>query len=81
MIELYSEKYKMNIDDATLMAEILAKNKQAWVDIMMVEELGLLPSDESPIKGSLVMFFSFALFGLVPLLPFIVFAIISIGLP
>jgi len=54
------------------MVDILAKNPETWVEVMMVEELGLLPSDESPIKNGLVTFISFFLFGLVPLIPFIV---------
>ncbi len=39
---------------------------------MMAEELGLIPSDENPFKNAIVTFLSFGLFGLVPLIPFIV---------
>lgn len=55
---------------------ILAKNKIAWVDIMMVEELGLLPNEENPMKNALVTFISFVVFGLMPIIPFLINQII-----
>ena len=55
-----------------MISDTLSKNKEAWVNVMMVEELGLSPGDENPIKNALVTFFSFGLFGLIPILPFIV---------
>jgi len=51
---------------------ILATNKEGFLDVMMVEELGLSSDDESPFINSLVTFFAFGLFGLMPLLPFVV---------
>jgi len=42
------------------------------VDIMMVEELGLLPNEDNPIKNALVTFISFVAFGLMPILPFLI---------
>lgn len=77
MIELYEQK-GISKEDATSAVEIISKNKKAWVDIMMVEELGLLPTDENPIKNALVTFIAFLSFGLVPLIPFIVIQIASI---
>jgi VIT1/CCC1 family predicted Fe2+/Mn2+ transporter len=50
------------------MVESLARNPKAWVDVMMVEELGILESEESPLRNALATFFSFAVLGLVPLL-------------
>lgn len=44
----------------------MAKNKKVWVDVMMIEELGLMGIDEHPIKDAIVTFFSFGLFGLMP---------------
>ena len=39
----------------------------------MIEELGMLPEDdENPVKNAIVTFISFAFFGLVPIIPFIV---------
>mmetsp|Transcript_81273 Transcript_81273/g.122124 ORF Transcript_81273/g.122124 Transcript_81273/m.122124 type:complete len:121 (+) Transcript_81273:573-935(+) len=54
------------------MTNCISKNKDTFVDIMMVEELGLIESDESPAKNAFITFFSFILFGIIPLLPFIV---------
>jgi VIT1/CCC1 family predicted Fe2+/Mn2+ transporter len=71
MYEIYREK-GMEAEDAKAICEILARNPEAWVSVMMAEELGLIPSDDNPFKNALVTFFSFALFGIVPLIPFIV---------
>jgi len=51
--------------------DIIAKSPKAWVDIMMVEELGIIESDESPLKNAVVTFISFAFFGFLPLLAFV----------
>jgi VIT1/CCC1 family predicted Fe2+/Mn2+ transporter len=54
------------------LCEIYARNPEAWVSLMMAEELGLIVSDESPIKNALVTFISFELFGITPIIPFII---------
>ena len=71
LIELYVEKGMVQ-SDAEKVVEIISKDKKTWVDIMMVEELGIVESEESPVKNALVTFFSFALFGFVPLLAYVV---------
>lgn len=53
-------------DDAVLITETLAKNKKVWIDVMMVEELGLMSVDENPVKDALVTFVSFLFFGIMP---------------
>ena len=70
MEELYTGK-GMSKKDAKAMTAILSKNKKAWVDVMMVEELGIVESNESPLKNALVTFCSFALFGFIPLIAYI----------
>ena len=65
--ELYVDK-GMSEKDAKTVVEIIAKNKDAWVDIMMVEELGIIESDESPLKNAIATFSSFSVFGFIPLL-------------
>ncbi len=70
LVELYVDK-GLAPDDAETIVQILAKNRKAWVDVMMVEELGIFGSDESPIKNALVTFFSFGLFGFVPLVAYV----------
>jgi len=59
------------------MSELISKKKEVWIDIMMVEELGLIESDESPVKNAIVTFFSFVCFGCIPVLPFIVAKIVG----
>lgn len=70
MIELYMDK-GISKEDATSLMNIISKYKKAWVDIMMVEELGIVQDDESPLKNALVTFFSFITFGFIPLLAYI----------
>jgi VIT1/CCC1 family predicted Fe2+/Mn2+ transporter len=52
--------------------QILSKNQEGFLKIMMIEELQLIAGEENPITNSLVTFFSFAIFGLTPILPSIV---------
>lgn len=42
---------------------------------MMVEELGIIESDESPLKNAVATFVSFGCFGFVPLLAYVVSAL------
>jgi VIT1/CCC1 family predicted Fe2+/Mn2+ transporter len=70
MIELYMAK-GMSEEDARSMTDILARNKKAWIDVMMVEELGIVQEDESPVKNALVTFFSFFIFGFIPLAAYV----------
>jgi VIT1/CCC1 family predicted Fe2+/Mn2+ transporter len=70
MIELYSEK-GLPKEEAEKMVGILSKHKEAWVDVMMVEELGIVEDDESPLKNALVTFGSFCVFGFIPLVAYI----------
>ena len=39
---------------------------------MMVEELGILHTDEDPVKNAVVTFFSFLIFGFMPVLPYVI---------
>lgn len=71
MEELYKAK-GMSDEDAKAMTEILSRNKEAWVNVMMVEELGIMEENESPVKNGLVTFFSFVVFGIFPLIPFLI---------
>lgn len=75
LVELYEHK-GLSHADAVQVVDILAKNKKVWVDVMMVEELGILEDDEHPLKSALVTFFSFLTFGFVPLLSFVTAALL-----
>jgi VIT1/CCC1 family predicted Fe2+/Mn2+ transporter len=71
MIELYIEK-GISPEDAKIAVSALSKIEKPWVDIMMVEELGLVEDPESPIKNALVTFSSFVFFGSIPVLIYVV---------
>ncbi|KAL7683651.1 putative Ccc1 family protein [Plasmopara halstedii] len=73
MVELY-EKKGLSTDDALLVVHTLAKYKEAFVDIMMVEELKIMPADDddSPHTGGLITFLSFMFFGVIPLLSYLI---------
>ena len=70
MVELYTAR-GMDPGDARAVTEVLARNKQAWVAVMMAEELGIVESEESPWKHALATFLSFALFGFIPLAAYV----------
>jgi VIT1/CCC1 family predicted Fe2+/Mn2+ transporter len=54
--------------------DILSTNKTGFLSVMMIEELQLIPDEENPFKNSIVTFFSFCIFGLMPLIPFLIAA-------
>jgi len=74
MVELYMEK-GLNEDTSRRIVEILARDRKVFVDIMMVEELGIMPDEEYQIawKHGLVNFTSFLAFGIVPLVCYIIY--------
>jgi vacuolar iron transporter family protein len=67
LVELYQAK-GVSRPDAESVVAVLSKHPKAWVDIMMVEELGIVTSDDSPLANAVATFLSFAVFGFVPLL-------------
>jgi len=78
MVELYVKK-GVPEETARRIMTILGKHKHAFIDIMMVEELGIAPDakNESPTKHALATFVSFAMFGAVPLVAYLVAAILQ----
>jgi len=71
MVQLYIKK-GVPEKNARRVIEILSSNKEAFVEIMMAEELGI-PADaleDQPWKHGLINFGSFTMFGLVPLIVF-----------
>ena len=70
LVEMYTEK-GLSEEDARTVVEIISKNKRVWVDVMMIEELGIIESNESPLKNALATFLSFGLFGFIPLLAYV----------
>ena len=71
MVELYVEK-GIAPEDAKIAVDALSKIEKPWVDIMMVEELGLVENPESPLKNAVVTFGSFVFFGAIPVLIYVV---------
>lgn len=51
--------------------EIITSDKERWIKTMMVEELGLISENTSPMTSALVTFFSFLFWGFLPLLTFV----------
>lgn len=67
MMDFYKDK-GMSEEDANIVVPAMAKYTDLFVDVMMVEELGIIEDNERPIKSALVTFFSFLVFGFVPLI-------------
>ncbi|KAN0019471.1 hypothetical protein ACTFIU_002683 [Dictyostelium citrinum] len=78
MIEIYTKK-GIPEEVAREVVDILSLNPKGFVDVMMVEELGIMPDVESqsPWKNGLVNFTSFVFFGILPLLPYLAFLAIA----
>lgn len=51
--------------------EVITKDNDRWVDVMMKDELGLIEDDKSPFQTGLYTFISFLIVGLIPLLVFV----------
>jgi len=74
MIELYQEQ-GMTREDATKVIHLMSEHRDFFIDVMMVEELGLqVPDeDENPWLDGFITFCSFIFFGFFPLLGYCVF--------
>jgi len=68
MVEIY-EKKGMPKEDAIELIEIYSKYPALFVELMLVDELGLMPPDDTvdPRKNGLASFCSFLFFGCIPL--------------
>jgi vacuolar iron transporter family protein len=51
--------------------EVITADKDRWVDVMMKDELGLVPNHKQPLLMAATTYASFLLVGLVPLLPYV----------
>jgi len=78
MVDIYISR-GVPLDVATEVVDILAKNPKGFVDVMMVEELGIIPDAEleTPWINGMVNFISFLIFGIVPLIPYLVYLLIA----
>lgn len=75
MVEMYVDR-GMSHKDAEVCIRLMAKYEDFFVNVMMVEELGLqVPDeDENPWFDGFVTFCSFVFFGIFPLLAYVIFA-------
>jgi len=70
MLELYTAKGMIE-EDAREIVERLSRNRKVWVDVMMVEELSIIEESESPLSNAVATFFSFEVFGFIPMLAYV----------
>eukprot|EP01071_Lankesteria_metandrocarpae_P000247 Lankesteria_metandrocarpae@DN10386_c0_g1_i1.p1 len=76
MVEIYEHRWGFSKEDAQTVIDISSRYPNFFISHMMAEELGLLLPDDSenagatPTQKGLVMYFSFGVFGLIPLLSF-----------
>ena len=71
MIDLLSNKYGVSLTDSTNIITMLSKYPSAFLELMMLIELELLPIEKSsPYWNGLVTMISFAGFGALPLIPY-----------
>ncbi len=71
--EIYDIYYKKGFRGKLLndIVKKITSNKQLWLETMMIEELGMLPSEYSnPGKSAFIVGFSAIIGSLIPLLPF-----------
>ena len=78
MVEIYQGR-GMSVEDAELVVRVCAKYEDMFVDMMLVDELGLEPPDDdaNPWKDGAVTFTSFCFFGFFPLAAYCMFG--SVG--
>ncbi len=66
LIEIYQAK-GYSRQEAERMVEIQTRDRERWVDAMMVHELGLLPDERKPLLSALATFAAFVAAGALPL--------------
>jgi VIT1/CCC1 family predicted Fe2+/Mn2+ transporter len=70
LVGIYQNK-GLSQEDAATLVKLISKTQKPWVDIMMVEELGIVETNESPRNNAAVTFVSFAAFGAIPILTYV----------
>jgi VIT1/CCC1 family predicted Fe2+/Mn2+ transporter len=60
--------------DGSVLEEIVAvitKDREQWIDTMLMEELGLQLQSASPMKSAVTTFLAFGIVGSIPIIPFV----------
>ena len=57
--------------------EVITGDKKQWVDTMLLEELHIIPDQQTPIKAGFMTFASLVVVGFVPLLSYVLSYVIS----
>jgi len=80
MVQIYQAK-GVSREDAEVIIKTLAKYPKVFLTHMMAEELGILSNKDgdNPLVSGAVTFGAFALFGALPLLPFLCALLLSTG--
>lgn len=68
-------------EDAEKLVEIQSKDQTRWVNAMMVHELGMIKDERKPMSAAWITFGSFVLFGLLPLLIYVIDLVFGLHLP
>lgn len=66
-------------EEAQQVVEIMSRDKERWVDAMMIDELGMMKDDRNPLFNGLVTLIAFIVAGAVPLLVYLLGLLISIS--
>ncbi|MEP2948123.1 MAG: VIT1/CCC1 transporter family protein [Lentilitoribacter sp.] len=49
----------------------ITSHKERWIDMMMVEEYGVLPQNPQPFRAAIITFFAFVICGMIPLVSYV----------
>ena len=49
----------------------ITSHKERWIDMMMVEEYGVLPQNPQPFRAAIITFFAFVICGMIPLISYL----------
>jgi VIT1/CCC1 family predicted Fe2+/Mn2+ transporter len=79
LIEMYREQGYSD-EDAQTLVTIRTKNKEQWVDTMMLEELQMIDDTSKPLVSAAATLASFVIAGSVPLLVYLVGLVVPIPL-
>jgi VIT1/CCC1 family predicted Fe2+/Mn2+ transporter len=77
LVEIYKGK-GYSPEDASRLAAIQSQDEALWVDAMMVQELGLLPDDRTPLLTAAATLSAFVVAGSLPLLVYLLGLVVPV---